>query len=80
MRKYPNLFSSSAGRIAGYQARLYLKENASPVSFKSRKVSFLLMKAVEKDLDAHVSEGILVKVDFSEWATQQSRNSYLWGS
>lgn len=69
MGKYPKVFSTSAGRIAGYQVRLYLKEHASPVSFKNRKVPFPLMEAVEKDLDAQVREGILVKVDFSEWAT-----------
>lgn len=67
--KYPNLFSSSAGKITNFQARLHLNEKATPKFFAARRVPFALKEAVERELDKQVEEGLLKKVDTSEWAT-----------
>ncbi|XP_036346512.1 uncharacterized protein K02A2.6-like [Rhagoletis pomonella] len=67
--KYSNVFSTTTGKIKDLQARLYLKPNAAPKFVKHRRVPFPLMEAVEKQLDAQVAEGLLKKVETSEWAT-----------
>lgn len=67
--KYPKVFSKSYGKIEDLQARLYLKDGATPKFVKARRVPFALMESVEKQLQEHVDEGLLEKVDKSEWAT-----------
>lgn len=69
LQKYPNVFSESIGKISELQARLYLKPNSTPKFVKARRVPFPLMDAVEKQLQEHVAEGLLEKVERSEWAT-----------
>ncbi|KAL7739922.1 hypothetical protein ACLKA6_003398 [Drosophila palustris] len=57
------------GKIVDIQTRLYLKPTAKPRFLKARRVAFPLWEAVEKELDSQVDEGLLIKVDQSEWAT-----------
>nr|XP_029723943.1 uncharacterized protein K02A2.6-like [Aedes albopictus] len=66
---YGKVFEDSIGKISSVQARLTLKPNATPVFLKARKVPFNLQKVVEDELDKLVSEGVLTKVDNSNWAT-----------
>ncbi|KAM8707498.1 hypothetical protein ACLKA7_005042 [Drosophila subpalustris] len=56
------------GKIVDIQTRLYLKPTAKPRFLKARRVAFPLWEAVEKELDSQVDEGLLIKVDQSEWA------------
>ncbi|XP_011883709.1 PREDICTED: uncharacterized protein LOC105570867 [Vollenhovia emeryi] len=51
------------------QTRLVLKDNAKPVFVKAWQIPFRLRALVEQELDRLESEGILEKVDSSEWAT-----------
>lgn len=68
--KFTRVFNTeSTGKITGTQARLHLMEDATPKFFKARRVPFPLVQAVEKELDKLVSDGILTKVDTSDWAT-----------
>lgn len=68
LKKYQNVFSESYGKIKSLQARLYLKDGAKPKFVRARRVPFALMEAVEKQLQEQVEEGVLEKVDKSEWA------------
>lgn len=67
--KYPKVFAPTTGKIIGFQARLYLKPDVKPKFVKARRVPFPLWEKVEQELDKQVAEGLLVKVDRSEWAT-----------
>ncbi|XP_055908516.1 uncharacterized protein K02A2.6-like [Eupeodes corollae] len=69
VNKYPKVFSKTAGKITGIQARLHMKENASPIFIKARRVAFPLIKAVEDELEKLVASDILEPVDTCEWAT-----------
>lgn len=69
IQRYGNLFAKSAGKIAGTQARMYIKEEHSPKFFKARRVPFSLVQAVEKEIEKLVSDGILEKVETSLWGT-----------
>ncbi|XP_055918834.1 uncharacterized protein LOC129950912 [Eupeodes corollae] len=67
--KFPNLFEPFTAKIIGMQARLFLKPNATPRFFKARRLAFPLWHATERELERQVAEGLLVKVDQSEWGT-----------
>lgn len=68
-RKFPVVFSPTMGKITNLQARLYLKPNAVPKFGRARRVAFPMYEVVEKETDRQVEEGLLVKVEKSEWAT-----------
>ena len=67
--KYPIVFENSTGKIANIVARLNLKEKTSPVFIRARSIPFSLKPKVEEELQKWVDSGILVKVDYSDWAT-----------
>ncbi|XP_071635762.1 retrovirus-related Pol polyprotein from transposon 17.6 isoform X1 [Temnothorax longispinosus] len=69
LQKYQSIMTSSISKIKGIQAKLTLKKNAKPIFCKSRPVPFKLRPLIEKELQRLESEGVLVKVDTSEWAT-----------
>ena len=69
LKKYNYIFSENIGKIKDIQASIKLKENAIPVFCKARPVPFSLLHKVEQEIDSLVQQGILVKVDYSEWAT-----------
>lgn len=69
LEKFPTLFSTTSGKIIGFQARLQVKADTFPRSLKARRVPFPLLQAVERELEDQVRDGLLVKVDRSEWAT-----------
>lgn len=53
----------------GTSAKLKLKENVRSIVLKSRPVPFKLISLVEEELKRLEAEGILEKVDASDWAT-----------
>ncbi|XP_062715667.1 uncharacterized protein K02A2.6-like [Aedes albopictus] len=69
LERYPKVFDSSIGRISNVQANLPLKKNARPVLLKARKIPFSMVKTVEDELEKLVAEGVLTKVNSSNWAT-----------
>lgn len=70
VQRYARVFdTASAGKIVGTQARLHMKADATPKFYKARRVPFPLLQPVERELDRMVTDGILLKVDTSDWAT-----------
>lgn len=67
--KYTGLFSDKLGTFNKYKIKLSLKDNALPVFFKARPVAFALRDVVGKEIDRLVNLGILVPVEFSEYAS-----------
>ena len=67
--KYADIFKQELGTVKGIKAALHIKENVRPIFCRSRQVPFALRPAVERELARMQSEGIIVPVDFSEWAT-----------
>ena len=67
--KYSSLFSEGYGTVKDFKAQIHLKENVQPKFCKARTVPFALKEAVDKELDRLEAEGIIYKVDCSEWAT-----------
>ena len=67
--KYTNVFSQTMGKIKDLKARIILKDNARPVFIKSRSVPFSIKDAVEKELLDLEKNGIITKVNSSNWGT-----------
>ena len=57
------------GVITGYKANIDLKPEAKPVFCKFRQPAFAHMEAIGRKIDQLESEGILVKVESSEYAS-----------
>nr|XP_029715873.1 uncharacterized protein K02A2.6-like [Aedes albopictus] len=69
LQKFPRVFEDSIGKISRVQANLPLKSDARPVFLKARKIPFNLQSVVDAELDKLVAEGVLTKVNQSNWAT-----------
>ncbi|XP_052259085.1 uncharacterized protein K02A2.6-like [Dreissena polymorpha] len=67
--KHKDVFSDGIGQVKGIKARLTLNENAQPKFIKARPVPYSIKPKIEKELDSLESQGIISKVDTSEWAT-----------
>ncbi|XP_052242483.1 uncharacterized protein K02A2.6-like [Dreissena polymorpha] len=69
LKKYAVVFSDVIGKVKDIKARLTLKENARPRFMKARTVPYPLKPKIKKELDNLERQGILTKVNTSEWAT-----------
>ena len=66
---YPEVFQDGVGTLKDIKARITLDENVAPKFCRSRQVPYALKPKVEAELDRLESDGIITKVDWSEWAT-----------
>ncbi|MCG8113098.1 MAG: RNase H-like domain-containing protein [Candidatus Thiodiazotropha taylori] len=69
LQKYNSVFTAETGIVKGIKATLTMKENAQPKFCKARPVPYALKEKVEKELERLEKEGIIQKVDHSDWAT-----------
>ncbi|KAK9746989.1 hypothetical protein QE152_g5646 [Popillia japonica] len=69
LQKYKDITDTRLDKIKGIQAKLTLKKDAMPVFMRARSVPFKLIPLVDKELDKLLSEGVIQKVNTSEWAT-----------
>ena len=67
--KYADIFKPELGTVKGAKATLHLRKDVKPVFCKARSVPFALRPAIERELERMQSEGIIMPVEFSEWAT-----------
>lgn len=67
--KYADILKPELGTVKRTKATLHLRKNIKPVFCKARSVPFALRSAVERELERMQSEGIIMPVEFSEWAT-----------
>ena len=67
--KYSDVFEEDIGLLKTTKAKLNLKENSQPKFCKARQVPYALRPKVEVELTKLQNDGILTKVDWSEWAT-----------
>ena len=62
------LFEDGLGTIEPYRATLQLKPDATPKFHKPRPVPLAIRGAIGQDLDQMERQGIVERVDHSEWA------------
>ena len=69
VQNHPDVFKPGLGTVKGITAKLEMKPDARPKFCKARLVPYALQEAVEAEYGRLESEGIVEKVEFSEWAT-----------
>ncbi|GFR31114.1 uncharacterized protein K02A2.6 [Trichonephila clavata] len=67
--KYKDIFDDKLGEISNYEAKLKLRPGVKPIFCRIRTVPFALKGRVENEIDRLEREGIIEKVESSEWAT-----------
>lgn len=68
-QEFESLFSEGIGKYKQGTFKLKLKEEAKPIFHKPRPVPYALKDKVSLELDRLVSEGIIIPVESSDWAT-----------
>ena len=66
---YAEVFEDKLGTFKSAKAKITLKEGSQPQFCKARQVPYSLRPKVEEELKRLESEGILSKVEWSDWAT-----------
>lgn len=69
LTKYQQVFLPGIGKLKGIKAKLSVYPDVSPKYCKPRQVPYALRPKVEAEIDRLEKEGILSKVNYSEWAT-----------
>ena len=69
LQQYESVFSEGVGTLIGHKADLKVEEGCQPSFHKPRQVSYALRPKVEAELTRLEKDGILSKVEYSEWAT-----------
>ena len=65
--KHKALFKDELGKVHPKKAKLHVRPDATPRFFKPRHVPFAIKEAIGKELDKLEEQGILQKVDSSDW-------------
>ena len=68
-KEYFDVFEQKVGQIPDYICSLKLRKEATPVFIKSRQIPYALKESVDKELDKLEADGIIEKVEHSEWGT-----------
>lgn len=68
-QRYPNLFSDKLGCFNGGTVNLDLKPDSKPIFRKARPLPFAIREKVEQEIDRLVELGILVPVQYSDYAS-----------
>ncbi|GFQ97792.1 transposon Tf2-6 polyprotein [Trichonephila clavata] len=69
LKEYKDIFDDKLGEISNYEAKLKLRPGVKPILCRVRTVPFALKGRVENEIDRLKREGIIEKVESSEWAT-----------
>ena len=69
LKCYPSVVQDGIGSVKDIKASLHLKPATKPKFMKPRPVAYSLKPKVEEELDKLEKQGIIYKVDTSEWAT-----------
>ena len=68
LQRYREVFGEELGLMKQFQAKLHVNEGTRPVFLKPRSVPYALKDPISKELDRLESQGVLEKVNYSEWA------------
>ena len=69
LKEYESVFTDGVGTLKDHKANLKIEENCQPRFHKARQVPYALRPKVEAELRRLEEQGILSKVEYSEWAT-----------
>ena len=67
-KKYKDVFAPGLGTLKNFKAHITIKQGARPVFHRPRSIPFALKQAIEVELTHLEAEGVIEKVNQSEWA------------
>ncbi|XP_063365892.1 uncharacterized protein K02A2.6-like [Cydia amplana] len=67
--EFPNVFDGTLGCIPNYKGRFTLNENSTPIFVKPRRIPYALKDKVDDEIDRLCKQGVITKIDNSEWGT-----------
>lgn len=67
-QRYSSLFDGDLGCVSGLKAELVLQEKAVTKFCKPRPVPFALKAEIEQEINRLVQQGVLRKLEYSDWA------------
>ena len=70
LNKHANLFREGYDGMKGTKAHVRVHEGASPSYFKPCPVAYALRKAVNAELNKLEENGVIVKIEQSDWQAQ----------
>ena len=68
LSEHKEVFQEELGVFKNVKATLHVRPDTTPKFCKPRSVLFALREPIEKELDRLVQQGVLEKVEYSEWA------------
>ena len=68
LQQHQEVFRDELGTVFSFQASLQMKTDATPKFFKPHPVPFAIKEAIGCELDRMQKEGIIEKIEHSEWA------------
>ena len=68
LTSYSELIEDKLGPIRHFEAKLRVKEGATPKFHKPRNVPFATKEIISKELDRLEAERVIEKFNYSEWA------------
>ena len=69
LNQYEDIFENGLGAIQHHEARIKVQDKATPFFFRARPVPYSLRVSVEQELNWLLDQGILERVEHSEWAS-----------
>ena len=69
LKRHDKVFNKGLGTIKGFKADIKLQDDAKSVFCKARPVPYALRQKVEEELDRLESQGVVKKVERSDWAS-----------
>ncbi|KAL4009353.1 hypothetical protein ACER0C_003205 [Sarotherodon galilaeus] len=69
LNNHAQVFKDGIGTLKNIKAQIILEDNAKPRFHKARPVPYALRPKVEAELQRLEEQGILTKVEWSDWAT-----------
>lgn len=64
-----SVFRNDLGEIPNYRGHLNLKENTKPIFIRPRRIPYALKTKVDEEIARLCTQGVITKVDHSEWGT-----------
>ncbi|UYV77453.1 K02A2.6-like, partial [Cordylochernes scorpioides] len=70
VNKFTEVFdTTNVGVIKDHKAHLILRKDANPRFFRARNVPYVVRNAIEKELENLEAQGVITKIERSDWAT-----------
>ena len=69
LRQHDKVFNKGLGTIKGFKADIKLQDDANSVFCKAQPVPYALCQKVQEELDPLESQGVVKKVEQSDWAS-----------